>query len=98
MSLPRTPIVDFDPWHFLTAPLDDLLARLDASVAVSTVDEPDFYGSILRRDWRLQVAVSGQLDVIERDLAIRGLLAAWFGVDVSGWPLGLAFAEFQVPA
>lgn len=95
MSLPRTPVVDFSPWGFLTTPLGDLLAHLDAAVTDLATDEPDFYGGMLRRDWGLQVVVSARLSEIERDLAVRGLLAAWFCVDTVDWPLGVQFTEFQ---
>jgi hypothetical protein len=92
------PIVDFSPWGFLTVPLDDLLTKLDAVVTDLPTDEPDFYGAMLRRDWGLQVVVSARLGEVERDLAVRGLLAAWFCVDTVDWPLDLHFEEFQTAA
>ncbi|PJN00822.1 hypothetical protein CG740_23235 [Streptomyces sp. CB01201] len=98
MSLPRTPIVDFTPWGFLSAPLDDLLTHLDVRVTDLATAEPDFYGGLRRRDWGLQVVVAAGLVGIERDLAVRGLLAYWFDVDTADWPMGLRFVEFDEAA
>ncbi|MFB7647161.1 hypothetical protein ACFC0S_16915 [Streptomyces sp. NPDC056084] len=98
MTVPAAPLLDFSPWGFLTAPLDDLLAHLDAAVTELATDEPDFYGGLRRRDWGLQVVVSARLSEIERDLAVRGLLARWFAVDTADWPMGLRFVEFDEAA
>lgn len=98
MTVPRTPLVDFTPWGFLTAPLDGLLSALDARVTELATPEPDFYGALLRRDWGLHVVVAAGLGGLERDMAVRGLLAAWFDVDTVDWPMGLRFAEFESTA
>ena len=93
MSVAHQPLLDFSPWSFLTAPLDDLLDRLDARVREVSTNDGHVFGGIVRRDWGLQISVPADANPIEKDIAARGLLAQWFYIDTSGWPLDMQFTE-----
>lgn len=95
MSLAPSPLLDFSPWSFLTTPLDNLLAALDARVDEVPIEGGRILGGIIRRDWGLQVVTPQQGNPVEKDLAVRGVLAHWFGVDTSAWPLEMQFTDLD---
>ncbi|MFK0182335.1 hypothetical protein ACIQVR_40995 [Streptomyces xanthochromogenes] len=95
MSLAPAPLLDFSFWSFLTTPLDELLDKLDARVTEVVTDDEDFLGGIIRRDWGLQVAVPARDSAMAKEITVRGVLAYWFGVDTTDWPMGLRFVELD---
>ncbi|GFH34320.1 hypothetical protein [Streptomyces pacificus] len=95
MSLPAAPLLDFSSWGFLATPLDELLDKLDARIVEIPSDDPNFLGGMLRRDWGLLIALPAGMNELERDLAARGLLAKWYGVEVDDWPAEMAFIELE---
>lgn len=93
MSVPTTALVDFSAWGFLSTPMDALLSKLGAHVAVAPTAEDDFLGGIVRQEWGLLVTVAHGMNPLEADLVARGLLAKWYGVDVADWPTQMRFVE-----
>ncbi|MGW2584496.1 hypothetical protein ACWCYZ_24755 [Streptomyces virginiae] len=77
---------DFSRWAFLSEPLPTVLVECGAFVE-DTSDGGTFMGGIRPDIARLSVVVSDEVQGIERDLVVRGLLAAWHYVDVSDWPV-----------
>lgn len=80
-----------DRWDFLSMPLETLLPTTRAFVQEVAAPDLTFGGSIaaVRErgfwEWHLHMPI-GQ-DVLERDVLVRGLLAAAHGVSVDGWPI-----------
>ncbi len=95
MSLPAAPLLDFTSWGFLTAPMDELLDKLDARIVEIPSEDRHFMGGMLRRDWGLLIALPAGMNPLEKDLAARGLLAKWYGVEVEDWPTDMAFVELE---
>ena len=89
-----------DRWHFLTEPYEQLLNTL--GVTVVSTDPPtgwpadlDFMTGIVTTptggiDY---IAASHDLTGMEREYAVRGLLAAWHGIDTSDWPVPMALTR-----
>lgn len=88
MSLPTSA----DRWHFLTEPLAELLDQCGAWTT-ETDEDPHFMGGIREvAPTRLRVCVPAGQDQLEREGVVRGLLAHWFGVDTTDWPVAMEFA------
>ncbi|MFJ3635245.1 hypothetical protein [Streptomyces sp. NPDC090112] len=77
---------DFSRWAFLTEPMPAVLAECGA-VVEATSDGGSFMGGIRPDTARLSVVISDDVQGVERDLVVRGLLAAWHYVDISDWPV-----------
>lgn len=77
---------DFSRWAFLSASLSTVLAECGATVE-DTSDGGWFMGGIRPDTAGLSVVVSDEVQGLERDLVVRGLLAAWHYVDVTEWPV-----------
>ncbi|MFD5673695.1 hypothetical protein [Streptomyces sp. NPDC127040] len=80
---------DFSRWAFLSDPLPAVLAECGA-VIEDTTDGGLFMGGIRPDTAQLSVVVSDEVQGLERDMVVRGLLAAWHYVDVSDWPVPMS--------
>ncbi|MGW0750372.1 hypothetical protein [Streptomyces sp. NPDC002587] len=78
----------FSRWEFLAAPLPTVLAACSAVVEATSAAD-GFMGGIRAAEGRLTVVLADGLAELERDLTVRGLLAAWHYVDVSDWPVAM---------
>lgn len=80
----------FTPWHFLTAPMADLLEQCRVLMVLDDDGADGFLAGV-------HSAPTGELTVraavldggIERDTVIRGVLAAWYGIDTTDWPVAM---------
>jgi len=83
----------FAPWHFLTAPLDDLLQQCGVLGVIPDPGNGGFLAGIKPLDsGALFVYVAPCASAIERDTVLRGILARWFGVDTADWPVEMEFS------
>lgn len=79
-------------WGFLSLPMRTLLLTTRAIVTETPAPDLGFAGLIRPlggRVWRWAVSVPIGQDHLERDLAVRGLLAAAHGIDIGDWPIAL---------
>lgn len=82
-------VFDFSRWAFLTSPLPTVLAECGATVE-ETSDGGLFIGGIRPDSAQLSVVVSDEMQGLERDLVVRGLLAAWHYIDINDWPVTMS--------
>jgi hypothetical protein len=85
-----------DRWWYLTEPYEQLLNTLDVRVVSSgpPIDWPagrEFMTGIVTTPSGgiAYVTASTDLTGMEREYAVRGLLAAWHGIDTAGWPVAM---------
>jgi hypothetical protein len=82
-----------DRWPFLTEPYDELL-DLDGFPIVE--GDPDkLPASFLARVEYAprRIVVHPSVTGLERELVVRGMLAARIGVDTADWPVAMEFAS-----
>ncbi|MFB9590805.1 hypothetical protein [Streptomyces racemochromogenes] len=92
------PLLDFSQWGFLSAPLNELLDRLGARIVEIATDEEHFFGGCMKRDSEIVVVLPQRMNELEKDLSTRGLLAHWFGVEITDWPMQVSFADVEQAA
>lgn len=82
-----------DRWHFLTAPYDRLMEQ--HVVKAFETPCPDMqYQTVVKPGYATRVVtIPSGLPPLEGELAVRGLVAASFGVDVHDWPVPLRLAR-----
>lgn len=87
--------VEFTPWTFLTLPLDELCELFDARLIVLEGLSEGFQAAIDRIDGRLFVIVPDDdtHNRLQCETAARAVLARWFDVDVTNWPMELNFYD-----
>ncbi|MFI8279774.1 hypothetical protein ACIGBH_33720 [Streptomyces sp. NPDC085929] len=76
----------FSRWAFLSEPLSAVLTACSATVEPTSTGA-GFMGGVRAEGDRLTVLISDDVTELERDLTVRGLLAAWHFVDVTDWPV-----------
>jgi hypothetical protein len=86
-------LADMDRWDFLAVPLDHLLTQCGARIGETTPDHPRFMGGIVSNACGLALMMPIGQPELEREGVARGLLARWFGRDVTDWPVPVEFTE-----
>jgi hypothetical protein len=78
--------LELSPEHLLDAPLPELLAELDVTLAESSISDPSFTGAaVITRDRVILSMRAGQPDW-ERDAVARALLGRVLDVPLSPLP------------
>lgn len=82
--------LNFDPWHFLTTPLEDLLSQCRVRGIMPADGADGFLAAVeVITNERIDVHVAPCDSETERETVLRGILAAWFGVDTTDWPVAM---------
>ncbi|MGW0920132.1 hypothetical protein ACWD3J_14080 [Streptomyces sp. NPDC002755] len=78
---------EMSPSRLLDGPLDDLLLELEIELHLSSVTDPGFIGALVqRRDGSLILSMPPGRPRLERDAAVRMILAKGFGLEASPAP------------
>ncbi|WP_326583321.1 hypothetical protein OG889_32730 [Streptomyces sp. NBC_00481] len=85
---------DFSRWAFLSAPLVAVLAACRVQLAERQDMPAHLMAGLALEAGRIEVRVPAGQDPMERELAVRGLLARWNSIDVRDWPLPMNLAGF----
>lgn len=83
----------FSRWDFLSAPLPVVLAACNAMVTETHDHDRDFTGALIAGGLPIEVQVPAEQNPVERDGTIRGLLAKWYNVDTSDWPIPMVLVQ-----
>jgi hypothetical protein len=82
---------DFSRWAFLSAPLAVVLASCRVQLAENAAVPDRLMAGLALEAGAAKVHVPVGQDPMERELSVRGLLARWYGVDTTDWPLSMDF-------
>ncbi|MFK0222187.1 hypothetical protein ACIQWN_28855 [Streptomyces vinaceus] len=78
--------------------MDELLDRLNARIIEIDTDEEHFFGGCAEQDGNLLIILPQRLAAMEKELSARGLLAHRFDVEITDWPMAVAFADLEEAA
>lgn len=71
----------------VSAPLDQLIAHQNAQIVDITLDDDRFFGQVFeKRSGTLLLAMPADRDPVERDVAVRMLIAHIHGLTSDLWP------------
>ncbi|MEU1556928.1 hypothetical protein ABZ517_30105 [Streptomyces scabiei] len=85
---------DFSRWAFLSAPLAAVLAACRVLLAEQQDMPAHLMAGLALESGGIKVHVPAGQDPMERELAVRGLLARWHRIDVHDWPLPMNLVGF----
>lgn len=87
---------DFSRWAFLSAPLVAVLAACRVQLAEQHDMPAHLMAGLALERGGIKVHVPVGQDSMERELAVRGLLARWHRIDVHDWPLPMNISRAAV--